>query len=62
MSDTQNSYSFIKVLSKYLDETKAATISDEILDQRIKACTEELFKLLISKCTQQVKDKFPDQL
>ena len=47
MSDTQNA--FIKVLSKYLNDIKDELISDEILNERINDCAEDVIKLLISK-------------
>jgi hypothetical protein len=58
LSDTQND--FIQVLSNYLNNNKDEGISDEILNERINGCTEELIKLLLSKCSDQVKDNLPE--
>ncbi len=58
MSDTQNA--FIQVLSKYLNNNKDEVMSDDNLNERINSCTEDLIKLLISKCSDQVKDKLPN--
>jgi hypothetical protein len=58
MSDNQNA--FIEVLSKYLNDIKDEGVSDEILNERINGCTEELIKLLLSKYSDQVKDNLPE--
>jgi hypothetical protein len=58
MSDNQNA--FIEVLSKYLNDIKDESVSDYILNERINGCTEELIKLLLSKCSDQVKDNLPE--
>ncbi len=53
---------FIKVLKKYYNDVKDEPIADDILNERINGCTEEVVQLLISKCKLQLKDKFPEQL
>jgi hypothetical protein len=58
MSDTQSA--FIQVLTKYLNKNKDKGISDEILNEIINGCAEDLLKLLIRNCSDQVKDKLPE--
>ena len=60
MSDTQNV--FIQILYKYLNDIKEEGIADEILNERIIGCADDLIKLIISKCSDQVKDKLPEQV
>jgi hypothetical protein len=54
VSVTQNA--FIEVLSKYLNDIKDEGIYDEILNERINGCTKDLIMLLLSKCSDKVKD------